>query len=159
MIPDYRSQSQLFRACGDDEAAASEGTARRKRQASWLVKASSSSWRARKRHRVQAHEWIQATNSALVVNCGIERGWARFQQPSEVGWRSDPFMWPIISVSADRGADGRAAAAYLQRELRINLDMLGDPSHDISNNFNAALRRADLWAFKTLLLACYNIQH
>lgn len=131
---------------------------RRKRQSDWLLRAQSA-WRARKRHRAHAHEWIQATNSALQVSCGVEEGWRRFQQPARSEERGDPFTWPYISVAADRGGDGRAAAAYLQRVLRINLDMLGDPSHDINNDLDAGLRRADLWAFKTLLLACYNVQH
>lgn len=62
------------------------------------------------------------------------------------------------SVAADRASDGRSAVAFLQRVLRINCDLPGDPSHDMNNDMGAGLRRADLCAFKTLLLACYNVQ-
>lgn len=119
----------------------------------------SSSWRARKRHRAQAHEWIQATNSALKVSCGIAEGWARYQQPADLVARAEPLDGLVISAAAGRGADGRAAAAYLQRVPRINMELLRGPSHDTSNDFNSALRRADVWSFNTLLLACYNVQH
>lgn len=73
--------------------------------------------------------------------------------------RGEPFSWPTISIAADRAAGGRAAVAFMQRVLHLSCDMMGDPSHDISDDMDSGLRRADLWSFKTLLLACYNVQH
>lgn len=160
VVTDFRSSATLAQQEGRAQDAAADIASRRKRQASWLRRTPGAAFRPRKRHRTAAHEWIQAVNSALKVSCGKPGGLGFFQMDCcIVGPLPDPLSWPHLSIAADRASDGRSAAAFLARKLRINLDLLGDPSHDLNNDMDAALRASDLWAFKTLMLAAYNVQH
>ena len=61
--------------------------------------------------------------------------------------------WPLLSVAADRGTDGLCAMSYLRRALRMNLDELPDPSHDVTNDVTLAIQRAGLLPHEVLMQA------
>lgn len=135
VVPDYRSGEMLLREQGREEEAQGAIVERRKRQRAWMKK-EGSGWRPCKRHRVAAHEWIQATNSSLIVSGGRPEGWKAFQVSENMEERGDPMKWPVISGAFDRASDGRCALSYLGRVLRINVDPMGDPSHDLNNDMD-----------------------
>lgn len=156
-MPDFRSATRVAKEAGSNAEAQALVDDSRKRARAWLRKDADGKWRPRKRHRCSACEWLRATDNALRVSTG-GGGLADFAAPS-IGPHLPAVRWPLLVVAADRGSDGVAASNYAKRELQLNMEFVGDPSHDANNDMVNAVQRAGLWPHEALMLAVYNTPH
>ena len=78
-----------------------------------------------------------------------------FLQKEPVAQRGPPRLWPLLSVAMDRGSDGLAACACLQRAKLGNVEALPDPACGVSNDVTLGLQRTGLWAHSALMLAVW----
>ena len=79
----------------------------------------------------------------------------RFLQKEPVAQRGPPRLWPLLSVAMDRGSDGLAACACLQRAKLGNVEALPDPACGVSNDVTLGLQRTEVWAHSALMLAVW----
>jgi len=78
-----------------------------------------------------------------------------FLQKEPVAQRGPPRLWPLLSVAMDRGSDGLAACACLQRAKLGNVEALPDPACGVSNDVTLGLQRTEVWAHSALMLAVW----
>jgi hypothetical protein len=157
----------MIRATGGSEADVQQHRdAQRLRQQAWVARkrkgvevgagSTLAAWRAKKRHRKEAYNWIVKTDNQLVHATGY--GLKRCAQPSSAD-RSDWSTWPLFAYTGDQGPVETAGLNFLQFETKLNLDALPDFAHGMWNDCQAALRSANLYAFQSLMLMLWNVRH
>ena len=99
-----------------------------------------------KRRRCKSYQMILQIHNILK---GLGKSIANFYIPrGDDGNYSiaDPFAWPTLSLSPDRGADMVCCDHFLAYEAQINLSTDYDPSHDGKNVGKGTLKNVGLWS-------------
>lgn len=125
----------------------------RTRHIAWLRRASAgatSAWRPKLGFRRGANRWLLAVENQIRLRTDLS-GFRYFVAPmtntSTAAGFGDPLQWPVLSIAADRGSDGVSALHYLQRECKVCVEELFDPSHDSWRDFQRALRETGLTSY------------
>ena len=73
----------------------------------------------------------------------------------------DPVQWPLLQIATDRGSDGVSALQYAQRKegLFLNIDTVYDQSHDVTNDIDNAIAKADLKPHSTVAVGTWDVPH
>ena len=101
-----------------------------------------------------AEKWIKAIDHQLQL-AGLP-GLSLFEVSGEQEAPQHWSRWRHLSIGMDMGSDGLAAANFLQRELKLVLDITPDPSHLLWRGVQAALKSAGLYGFA---LPAFNLPH
>lgn len=134
------------------------------RQRAWLSRRHDSSaahaWRPKALPRRSAYRWLLAVDNQLQVHTGGV-GLAHFELPPEEQIASGsaplPWTWPVLTVAADRGADGCAALHFLQRQKRVCVEEIFDASHDGWRDFGRMVRETGNLGYWYLYMVAVNV--
>lgn len=136
------------------------------RQLAWLRRGQaaqgSQAWRPRKLPRRAALRWCLQIDQQIRVHTGLP-GLSHFVSPSldslSSGSAPDALDWPLLSIAADRGADGVAGLHFLQRHVRANIESMFDSSHDAWRDVQRVIRQNHLMPFWLVFLVTCNVLH
>lgn len=156
-----RKRARQHGAVDEAEAARQRLVAR---QRAWLSRrhdpSAAHTWRPKAQPRRSAYRWLLAVDNQLQIHTGSV-GLAHFQIPSEedIGQNSGPlpWTWPVLSVAADRGADGCAALHFLQRQKRVCVEELFGASHDGWRDFGRMIRETGNLGYWYLYMVSVNV--
>ena len=159
MAMDYYGQVRVARDEGEKpEKVRNMLREERKRKRHGLSKNPRWSWRPNKRYRFSGYKWLNEVNNAIRVSTD-QPGLQAFKLADNILDRGPPETWPRLTIAADRGVDGVTALGFCRRHLKLNVDYTPDPSHDVTNDIDLALERADLKNMVTLGIVERNTPH
>ena len=98
-----------------------------------------------KRRRGKTYQMVMQMDNMLR---GINKKLADFHIGCVDGKYSieDPFQWPSLNMSPDRGADMVCADHFLSYDKNLNLTCDYDPSHDAKNVGRGTLKECGQWS-------------
>lgn len=166
MAPDYKGEAMSAQEVGDDEGMEKALQDQRKRARAWLSEQgdggeghAKASWRPRKRYRAASGDVLLEMENMLRVSSFGTRSIKDFCVDPDPEKRPSPFEWPVMSFVRDSGADMLCAVGFLQRHLLAVVDDIPDISHTGWRSAIAALKKANLWGFVTVMMAVMNVPH
>eukprot|EP00971_Amphidinium_carterae_P113959 2258104-Amphidinium_carterae.1 len=124
-------------------------------QRSWLAKRKTHevAGRVKDLPRKSAYKWLRATEHVLQMYG--HSGWRSFVPlPVELAGK-----WPYISVALDQGSDGVSAMNYLLHAVRINGDLIPDPSHQFQRDLQNSWSSMGWSTWLRLLVVPLNLMH
>jgi len=112
-----------------------------------------------KRHRSAAYAFLCAVQNMFSVSFNWPLTKFRALPSVYDDLNSDPYSWPSLRLSLDRGSDGRAALFFLMYSLvfKLNIEAIWDASHDVARDVEGAVADIGCFHLITLILVVWNL--
>lgn len=116
------------------------------------------SWRPQKQYRVSAKRWCSNLDLQFRVT-NSRPGLVYFKRDPEVSMWQDSFLHPHCMIGLDLGSDGLAGYVFMERELKLNVDMTPDVSHGGNRDVINMLHETNLFQLWLLWVISMNLPY